>query len=303
MGGRGLGWGVVLLLWMASGCGGGGGGGGGGGTGGELPQDEPGPEPLAVNAVYPSVGATRGSTLVTVTGQGFDDAVSVLFDDVPGNKLVVEDSYTLQVRTPPLRFSEGSVDVTVTTRGGGKGKLKKGFTYYAEVIEGLTWQNEGSTLHFQWSLSGPGSEIGVFRGATRIATLAGDALSFACQEEAMGVFKYTFSLSPQASGATNSRVVAIVGLGRLVWDPPPELVEGYYVYVAASADRFPAKESPSYVAGYRTEVSLRELYESGVIRGPGTVYFAVSSYYRPFISELSTPPVFTDYAVITDEAP
>ncbi len=69
-----------------------------------------------IDAVEPSSGSSRGGTTVTITGEGFTDAVSVGFGGVWGEVTVI-DSSTLAVDTPGIGI-DLTVDVTVETSGG-----------------------------------------------------------------------------------------------------------------------------------------------------------------------------------------
>jgi len=288
----------ALLAACMSGCGGGGGGGGSGGTsgGGTKPPVVPTSSAvLSVEGVCPGGGPSSGGTFVTITGTGFDARTTVKFNGYLAVQINVPDPWTLECTAPPSRI-EGCVDVTVETRAS-RVTLKKGFCYDCAMIDGLSWRNNRNAISFSWQLSEPGTHIDVFRGSSPVATLAGDAASFNTQEPSLGIFRYTFVVAP-----CGSRASAVVSLGKLTWDPPPEVVEGYLVYVAGDPRAFPAREHPSFITGYRTEVALRELQTAGVITTSGRWYFAVASYYHPFISELSGY-VSCDYSVILGTAP
>lgn len=287
----------LLLSACMIGCGGGGGGGGGGDDGGGTapPVVSSSSAVLTVEGIYPAGGPSTGGTFVTITGAGFDSRTTVEFGGYVALQINVPDPWTLECVSPPSRF-EGCVDVVVETRTS-RVVFNDGFCYDCAVIQGLAWRNSGNTISFTWQLSEPGSHIDVFRGSSPAATLAGDAVGFSTQESSMGVFRYTFVVAP-----CESRASTIVSLGRLMWDPPPEIVQGYLVYAAENPDALSIQSAPSFIAGYVTEVSLRDLYNAGVITKAGRWYFAVASYYSPFISELSDH-VSCDYSVVLGTAP
>ncbi len=287
-----------LLSVCMIGCGGGGGGGSGGGdgSGGTKPPVVPtSSSVLAIDGIYPGGGPASGGTLVTISGVGFDARTTVKFGGYLAVQIDVSDPWTLECTAPPSRF-EGCVDVVVETRSA-RVTLNDGFCYGCALMEGLSWRSNRNAISFSWQLSEPGTHIDVFRGSSPVATLAGDAVSFSTQESSMGVFRYTFILAP-----CGSRAGTVVALGRLVWDPPPELVQGYLLYAAQNPNVFSVRNAPSFIVGYGTEVSLRELHNAGVIATSGRWYFAVASYYSPFISELSDY-VSCDFAIVMGAAP
>lgn len=86
------------------------------------------------NGISPPSGPVSGGTVVIIKGTNFVDGMEVTFDGVPGTDLVVHDSMTLEVTTPPAPSgSPGPVDVTVTTTEG-SATATDGFTYTEEGI-------------------------------------------------------------------------------------------------------------------------------------------------------------------------
>jgi len=111
---------VVVTRAASGGGGGGGGGSGGGGTepaggGGETPTPEVSTAPL-ISAISPGSGATVGGTRVTITGQNLSGVTSVRIGGRLASDIVVVNTTTVQVTTPP--GLEGSRDVVVTTPNG-----------------------------------------------------------------------------------------------------------------------------------------------------------------------------------------
>src|SRR5260370_32871303 len=70
--------------------------------------------PLSIATVSPTVGATGGGTVVTITGTGFTTGVqsSVTFGGVAATNVTIVDAITLQATTPP--HAVGTVDIVVT---------------------------------------------------------------------------------------------------------------------------------------------------------------------------------------------
>jgi hypothetical protein len=79
-----------------------------------------------VTAVYPRVGATGGSTLVTIKGFGFESGATVTLDGAATNATVTNSG---QIVAQPPAHPAGTVDVVVTNPGGQSGRLTGGFTY------------------------------------------------------------------------------------------------------------------------------------------------------------------------------
>lgn len=110
---------VAVLLGMSTGC----------GKGTPVgPPPLPGP-PTSIAAVSPSAGSTGGSTLVTITGTGFQSGATVRIDgtDPSTVPVTIRDTTTILFLSPPHK--EGTVDVVVTNPGGRAATLSGGFTY------------------------------------------------------------------------------------------------------------------------------------------------------------------------------
>jgi PGF-pre-PGF domain-containing protein len=69
-----------------------------------------------ITGIAPTEGTTRGGTVVTVSGTGFNGTTSVLFNTTPGTGLVVLSDTRLLITSPAQ--AEGTVDITVTAPGG-----------------------------------------------------------------------------------------------------------------------------------------------------------------------------------------
>ena len=69
---------------------------------------------LTITSLSPTVGATGGGTVVTITGTGFTSAIngSVTFGGVPATNVTVVDAVTLQATAPA--HAAGTVDVVVS---------------------------------------------------------------------------------------------------------------------------------------------------------------------------------------------
>ena len=98
------------------------------------------PQPPTLLSVSPSSGPAVGGTEVILNGTGFTADANVFFGSNAASEVVMIDSGTLVVSTPP--GSEGSVDVTVLTAYG-QATLPQAFTYYVATIDSYT-PNEGS---------------------------------------------------------------------------------------------------------------------------------------------------------------
>ena len=284
---------MMLVLAFFAGCGGGGGGGSSGPESPEppAPPAEPLPPPT-VAAIHPVSGPVTGGVDVWITGASFAAPVTVRFGGVSAPQTDWSDSGTLRCIAPARPTGEGAVDVQVVTSNGTV-LVRGGFTYILHGIYDLAWRKEGPLVHFSWRLSGGGNEIVVSRGGRRLVTLSGDAAGYSGGERhGYGLYRYRFELF--AGGVPAHAVEAVVDFGRLVWDTPPEIVEGYEVVCARDAGQL-ATTSPVDV-GYRLEVPLAELHARGVITRAGRWYFAVRSYYWPFRSDLSDV-VSGDYTI------
>lgn len=95
---------TVVLLTAQPGCADGGGG-----------PTAPPPAPLAITSIEPSVGDTKGGTVVTLTGANFGPAAIVTFGGLPATDVHVINGTTLTAVTPA--HVAGKVDVRVESTG------------------------------------------------------------------------------------------------------------------------------------------------------------------------------------------
>ena len=65
--------------------------------------------------VSPAAGPAAGGTMVIITGTGFTNVASVLFDTTAATNVTVDSSTQITVMAPP---GSGTVDITVITPGG-----------------------------------------------------------------------------------------------------------------------------------------------------------------------------------------
>jgi hypothetical protein len=93
-----------------------------------VPNPDPAPAAVRIDAVTPDEGPIDGGTEVVVSGRGFDGTVRVRFDDATA-LVDVTSSNTLRVAVPPApQGRPGAVDVTVTSDRG-EATLPDAFTY------------------------------------------------------------------------------------------------------------------------------------------------------------------------------
>lgn len=85
-------------------------------------------DPSDVESITPNTGAAAGGTVVTIAGEGVEDATAVNFDGTPGTAFTHVDDGTLRVTTPP--HAAGAVDVVVVDVDGND-TVVGGFTYTA----------------------------------------------------------------------------------------------------------------------------------------------------------------------------
>jgi|GEM_PF-1054709 len=87
----------------------------------------------AVNAISPTEGPASGGTVVTISGNKFTGATSVLFDTTPGTGLTVLTDTQILITSPA--HPEGVVNVTVTTpEGTSQYTVSDRFTYRAVPV-------------------------------------------------------------------------------------------------------------------------------------------------------------------------
>jgi IPT/TIG domain len=92
------------------------------------PAPPPPPVPV-VTGLAPSSGSVDGGDSVTISGSGFTGATGVSFGGIDAASFTVNDDGSITAMSPP--GSAGTVDVTVTTPGGGPSAAVAGdqFTY------------------------------------------------------------------------------------------------------------------------------------------------------------------------------
>jgi hypothetical protein len=87
----------------------------------------PPPSGIVISGISVTTGPTAGGTSLILTGSGFQAGATVSFGSTPAASVSVFSSTQIQATTPPL--SAGTVSVTVTNPGGGRGTLPDGFTF------------------------------------------------------------------------------------------------------------------------------------------------------------------------------
>ena len=113
---------------------------------------------VQVSAVAPAAGPPAGGTTVTLIGTGFMDAAAVYFGTNPGSDIAIVTDTQLTVTVPP---GTGTVDVTVTTVGGGSSPPGVGATFAYEPTPQLylrVWQ--AMAAHAQDQAAAAGAQGG-----------------------------------------------------------------------------------------------------------------------------------------------
>ena len=83
--------------------------------------------PPTVSSIKPATGSPNGGTSVTITGTGFTGATAVKFGTAEADSLSVNSATSITAVSPE---GTGTVDVTVTTKGGTSAKVSAdNFTY------------------------------------------------------------------------------------------------------------------------------------------------------------------------------
>lgn len=150
---------------------------------GEGPDDgtvELPPEPV-VASITPSSGSTFGGTLVTITGEHFQDGATVLFGEASATQVAVLDSTQITCATPSHNAAE-QVDVVVTNSDGLIGRLRNGFTYTGKTSDELAADGRLAlasknlpNAHLAFSnallLNAQNTQARFFRAFTRLAAL------------------------------------------------------------------------------------------------------------------------------------
>jgi hypothetical protein len=122
------------------------------------------PAPAITAVLSPIGGTTAGGTSVTITGTNFTNATLVKFGTVSGTNLVVVDSATITVTSPP--HAAGQVDVQVTTPDGTSPIVADDHYLYAVppvIVTGVTPNTGGFAGGTTVTVSGSG-----FTGATGV---------------------------------------------------------------------------------------------------------------------------------------
>jgi len=92
--------------------------------------------PPAPTAITPNSGPVAGSTVVQITGSGFQPGLTVTFGSTGARSVQVVNSSTITATTPP---GSGTVGVTVRNPDGQSGMLTSAFTYQtASTITSVT---------------------------------------------------------------------------------------------------------------------------------------------------------------------
>ena len=81
---------------------------------------------LKLSTISPGAGPARGGQKVTLTGEGFESGLEVLFGDKPAQSITISSSESLEAVTPPSLA--GAVDVQLK-RGGDSRVAPAGYTY------------------------------------------------------------------------------------------------------------------------------------------------------------------------------
>ena len=100
------------------------------------------PAPVLVTAVQPNAGGTNGTTIVTISGAGFEPGALVTLGTAATRVTVV--NHTTITATVPVHAA-GAVDVIVTNVSGGSGRISGGFTYLARASVTAILPDTGST--------------------------------------------------------------------------------------------------------------------------------------------------------------
>ena len=127
------------------------------------PTQPTAPAALIVTAIYPAVGATSGSMVVTIKGSGFESGATVTLDGVATNATVNNSG---QIVTEPPAHSAGRVDVVVTNPDGKSGRLTGGFTYAVFTLTvSRILVTPGGQVSVSWVAppGGHGDWVGLFR--------------------------------------------------------------------------------------------------------------------------------------------
>lgn len=85
------------------------------------------PNPGLIFGIRPANGPVAGGTAVTLTGEGFAGAPTILFGTAEGKNVLVKSDKEITVTTPA--GSKGKVDITLKNATGPTSSLQDGFTY------------------------------------------------------------------------------------------------------------------------------------------------------------------------------
>jgi hypothetical protein len=93
------------------------------------------PTPV-ITSVSPSSGSPAGGPLVTISGNGFSHASSVVFGGVAANPVFVQSDNQIEAAAPPHAI--GTVNIKVTTPGGTSAVTTDDQYTYAHVVPAIT---------------------------------------------------------------------------------------------------------------------------------------------------------------------
>ena len=117
---RGTRIGVLAGVWLCLGCD------GGAPSTPISPQPQPPPPPITVSGISPNIGSTAGSSVVTISGTGFQSGATAT---IGGTAIRVSQVTALSIVGTAAAHAAGTVDVVVMNPGGQSGTLAGGFTY------------------------------------------------------------------------------------------------------------------------------------------------------------------------------
>ena len=146
-----------------------------------------------------------------------------------------------------------------------------------QVSYTLNAQNEAEVT-ISWTLVEPAEKLFICRGEEGLAVLPGDTTSYTLTETNFGEFQY--SLGWVKWGLIFQWETYILNIGKLVWDPPDVLPDGYLIFVADTPEDLtsPSQESLEVSGGETQMVLLKELVQAGLIKQGIPQYIAAASY-------------------------
>ena len=204
------------------------------------------PPAPTVTGVSPGSGSTGGGTTVTLTGTNFTGATAVHFGTTAGTGLVVNSPTSITIVSPAE--SAGTVDVTVTTPGGGTSATNPPndqFTFVTPPAPTVTGLSPGS------GSTGGGTTVTLtgtnFTGATAVhfGTMAGTGLVVNSPTSITIV-------SPAESAGTVDVTVTTPGGGTSATNPPND----QFTFVTPPAAHRHRGEPEQRLHGRRDHVTL-----------------------------------------------